>query len=336
MICDIGIFADNVAHSMIQVQGLEFVPMSQQTAKDDREIFSNVVWDVLNPDAQASVSSEFTTPDHYKLVNLLQRLAGSYLRALDQSIPKDHPSRIEWPYKSLMPYAADFDSLLRAEKSYFWQQQWEQDTQENIAAECTPFVDTIEMKVLFDFGSNLVTILNRDKLPTIQPPLMDDWYTSGLGIANFTKSLIRLLKQIVHRLPRMQTPEIRPERGGATNAILNEIGAKLALYTVTAPSSEFIDLAHENVAFKPSDVSKSLVQQGFLESSYDLVIVYSILHTMPEPEEALFNIRRLLKPGGYLVVLEILPSLNPFFNVVLSACYAKRVSWELTPALLVT
>jgi hybrid polyketide synthase/nonribosomal peptide synthetase ACE1 len=59
------------------------------------------------------------------------------------------------------------------------------------------------------------------------------------------------------------------------------------------------------MSFKTLDIEKDPMAQGFQESSYDLVVCSLVLHATESLEKTLCNVRRLLKPGGYLVMLEI-------------------------------
>ncbi|RYP69621.1 hypothetical protein DL769_005241 [Monosporascus sp. CRB-8-3] len=329
LVCDIDIYPDDLDHAMIQVQGLECVPLSQQTVKNDREVFSNVVWDVADPDAQIIAYDDSTTDDQLELIALLHRVAGFYLRVLEQEIPVDSPHRVEGPYKGLLEFASRTASLSRAGEVPFWQPQWEQDTPELLAAACEPFADTINMKVLSEFGNNMIPIVKGDESAmdvTMRASLMDEWYKNGLGTTTLTTYLTGILKQIVHRYPYMHILEFGPKAGATTEAILHEIGLKFASYTITTPTSGSFDPeqawfeAHKDkIISKPSDISKDLRGQGFSEASYDLVVAFLALHGTGGIDRTLRNIRRLLKPDGRLVVLDLLPSLGPFFGFIFGA-----------------
>lgn len=56
--------------------------------------------------------------------------------------------------------------------------------------------------------------------------------------------------------------------------------------------------------FKTLDVERDPVEQGFAEGAYDLVVSFFVIHATSDLERCLRNIRKLLKPGGFLVVGE--------------------------------
>ena len=57
--------------------------------------------------------------------------------------------------------------------------------------------------------------------------------------------------------------------------------------------------------FKALDVENEIEDQGYVEHSYDLVIASLVLHATRDLRKTLRNARKLLKPGGYLLLQEI-------------------------------
>ncbi|KAK5992615.1 Polyketide synthase-nonribosomal peptide synthetase TwmB [Cladobotryum mycophilum] len=319
MVCDVDIYPGNLDHAMIQIQELECVPFSQQTARDDREVFSHVVWDTAHPDARIT-GDDPGAPVHPELAVLLERVAGFYLRVLEQEIPMNHPVRTEGPYKNLFKFASHTDfSLSHAG-------EWEQDTPELVGAR---FADTIDVKLLSELGENLVAIVKGEKSAVDiaqRANLIGEWYANGSGISAFTTHLAQVVKQLVHRNPHMHILETDTETDATTKAILQDIGSKFASYTVTGRTPDSLDLTQDwlemhkhKMISKPLDLLTDPRKQGFSEASYDLVVASLALHTKPNLEEVLRNARLLLKPGGYLVMLELLPSIGPFFGVIFGA-----------------
>ncbi|KAI1467236.1 uncharacterized protein F4812DRAFT_465308 [Daldinia caldariorum] len=326
MVADIDIYPDGLDHAMVQVQGLECRPFSQHTASSDKEVFSNIVWGVLDPDAYIVGCDGSSTPGQSMLVAALERAASYYLRVLDREIPIHHQSRIEEPYNSLFKFISLIEFLWHAGESQFWQSEWERDTPETIAAACEPFADTIDVKIISDFGKNLVDIVKGDESAVdfaMRANLVKEWYTKGFGIKTSTAHLTQILKQMIHRYPRMHILEVGGEIGTATETILQEIGSKFASYTVTTTTSDsFNSVKNElqwlkdKIKFKPFDASKDVQEQDLPKASYDVVIASLALHTTPDLDRTLRNLRRLLKPGGHLLVLEVLPRLRSYLGII--------------------
>lgn len=56
--------------------------------------------------------------------------------------------------------------------------------------------------------------------------------------------------------------------------------------------------------FKTLDAEKDPIEQGFREGDYDLIVAFFIIHATSDLARCLRNIRKLLRPGGFLVVGE--------------------------------
>lgn len=100
--------------------------------------------------------------------------------------------------------------------------------------------------------------------------------------------------------------------GGATRAILKELGSAFSSYTFTDISSAFFETAEEEfqeftgrMIFKTFDMEKDVISQGYTEEYYDMIVASYVLHATEPIERALGNARRLLRPGGFLLVLEV-------------------------------
>lgn len=58
------------------------------------------------------------------------------------------------------------------------------------------------------------------------------------------------------------------------------------------------------MVFKVYDAERDPVDQGFVEGEYDVIVASLVLHATAELDKTMRNIRRLLKPGGFLIVGE--------------------------------
>lgn len=77
--------------------------------------------------------------------------------------------------------------------------------------------------------------------------------------------------------------------------------------------------------YKVLDVEKDVVEQGYQEHSYDLVIASLVIHATKDIGNAIRNVRRLLKPGGYFALLE-LTNLRP---IRVGFCMSGLEGWWL-------
>ena len=58
------------------------------------------------------------------------------------------------------------------------------------------------------------------------------------------------------------------------------------------------------MVFKVCDAEKDPLSQGFVEGSYDVIIASFVLHATAQLDRTMGNVRKLLKPGGFLVISE--------------------------------
>jgi hybrid polyketide synthase/nonribosomal peptide synthetase ACE1 len=108
-----------------------------------------------------------------------------------------------------------------------------------------------------------------------------------------------------------------------------------ASYTYTdITDMQFDDLRHRlseyqsRMSYKTLDIEKDIVEQGFKESSFDVVIACFALYATRSIEKALSNVRRLLKPGGFLLLVEITSPNVMRFGLVLGALPSSWLGYD--------
>lgn len=142
--------------------------------------------------------------------------------------------------------------------------------------------------------------------------MLDDYYRHGQGMPEYLGAMTDIVAQLSHRFARMDILEVGAGTGAATAAMLDKLHGAFRSFTFTDISSSFFPDASANLAeyefqikFQPLDVEKSVADQGFVEGSYDLVVASLVLHATTDLARSLANVRTLLRPGGYLVMLEL-------------------------------
>ena len=178
--------------------------------------------------------------------------------------------------------------------------------------------DDPDFNIMRAVGENLPAVIRGES--TILEHMMKDsmlekYYQDGLGVPIANDSLAKMVAQISHRYPHMNILEIGAGTGGVTGGILEKLGTAFTSYTYTDISSGFFEKAEEKLKvyanrmiFKPLDIEKDPMTQGFTEQAYDMVLASLVLHATKPLEQALRNARQLLKPGGYFVLLEYIES----------------------------
>lgn len=136
----------------------------------------------------------------------------------------------------------------------------------------------------------------------------------------------KYLSLLGNKNPRMKILEIGAGTGGATISVVNSLtgenGMLFDSYDFTDISSGFFEKAEvlfkdhaEKMRFKRLNIEDDPVKQGFGEGSYDLIIAANVLHATSSMKNTLSNTRRLLKPNGRLIMLE-LTELTTFNNII--------------------
>lgn len=148
----------------------------------------------------------------------------------------------------------------------------------------------------------------------IHENLLTPLYRTGLLMTSIYPQLSNIVEHLGYVNPNLRILEIGGGTGGATRIAINALsgpeGTKRYMdYTFTDVSPGFLSAARESMAslrdvhYSVLDCEIDPMEQGY-ESAYDLVIACQVLHATSSMINTMANVRRLLKPGGRLVVVE--------------------------------
>jgi hybrid polyketide synthase/nonribosomal peptide synthetase ACE1 len=315
---NINIFCAKDGHPEMQIQQFTCSSFSQPRPEDDRQLYAKTVWarDISQGlDGQSTVETR-SDDEKARLVEICERAAYFYCRQLRREIRSGESESMDWHMKHLVHWI--FDHLLptvQSGKHPHIRPEWENDTQETVDEWTLSYPDSIDLELIEAVGKTLPSIL-RGTVPALQVMMERNmlyrFYAEGLGFREGNLDLSAAVKQIAHRHPRMNILEVGAGTGGATSCILSALSNNFLSYTYTDISAGFFEAAagifqeyEDSMVFKQLDVAKEPTAQGFGEHSYDLVIASNVLHATESLAETMKNCRRLLKPGGYLAMLEI-------------------------------
>ncbi|PQE07581.1 polyketide synthase protein [Rutstroemia sp. NJR-2017a BBW] len=135
----------------------------------------------------------------------------------------------------------------------------------------------------------------------------------GEWIDYYYTQMAAYMRLLAQKTPAMQVLEIGAGTGGTTLQLLQSLPVRQGFsYDFTDISSGFFVKAKEvlkawehSVHYKKLDIESDPVAQGFEEAKYDLIVASNVLHATKHIETSLKNARKLLKPGGQLMLLEI-------------------------------
>ncbi|KAK8104542.1 ketoacyl-synt-domain-containing protein [Apiospora kogelbergensis] len=316
IICDVDLFCAEDGHPEVQIRGLNLKTFANPQPQDDRRLYAHDEWvrDVaygIEPSRRVKPAAETRA-----LNEVYVRSAFYYLRRLHEQIKPEEVSGMAWNHQHLLKFVRE--SLLpRVETGEYpdVSKDWAADTVDMLAEWRARFPESIDLQLAQAVGENLPAIV-RGTVPPLQVMMQDGMldriYTEGLGFRQANHDLAVLTSQLAKRYPKMKILEIGAGTGGATGNILPAMQGNFASYTYTDISPGFFDRAGQVFAehadkmiFKTLNIEKDPFEQGFAGGSYDLIIASNVLHATRELEVTMRHCRRLLRPGGHIMLLEI-------------------------------
>ncbi|KAL7940334.1 beta-ketoacyl synthase domain-containing protein [Trichoderma barbatum] len=278
---DITIMEHGQNFTAIQLEGVALKPLKRHTAEDDRQLFSAVDWVVGNPDLtllpERPVSDEIRNK-----TNIMERTAAFYLSQLMKQYPPDHAVRKENEHYRRYLRWADIivDKVIQGNHAYVKPNQmpvkWE-----DAVASYKQFADYPVFK-LFDSAAHFMPKAISGKASMVEKlvstPEWVEYYEVSVGPKEAAEQMGDAVAQIVNRYPHSKMLEVGAGTGGATKMIFNRIGRNFASYDYTDISAGFF------------------------------VVASLVIHATGNVENTLRKLRMLLKPGGYLVMVE---AINP-------------------------
>jgi acyl transferase domain-containing protein/NADPH:quinone reductase-like Zn-dependent oxidoreductase/ubiquinone/menaquinone biosynthesis C-methylase UbiE len=178
-------------------------------------------------------------------------------------------------------------------------------------------------KLLVRVGETLPSVLRQDVEPLAlmtQGNLLESYYTTAVGMPRTYAQITRYIAMLSHKNPNLNYLEIGAGTGGATVPVLegftnpdgSQTQPRLQSYTYTDISSYFFERAAEKFAdytpfmdFKKLDVEHDPEAQGFEPGSCDVIVAANVLHATSDIHRTMTHVRKLLRPGGRLILLEM-------------------------------
>jgi len=174
-----------------------------------------------------------------------------------------------------------------------------------------------EGALIIAIGQALPQILRDDIDPLevfFSGKLADDFYQRAFGAERCFAQLSSYLDSLIHKNPAMNFLEIGAGTGGTTKSIIKKLTqneGRHAHYCFTDISPAFFEDARElfrdhsaRMSYKVLNIEMDIGDQGFEAGQYDIIIAANVLHATQNIEITLKNTRKLLRPGGKLLLYE--------------------------------
>ncbi|EAT80347.2 hypothetical protein SNOG_11935 [Parastagonospora nodorum SN15] len=168
----------------------------------------------------------------------------------------------------------------------------------------TDFLEEAEheptQKLAKKFGENLYQILKGDAnaLPIIfEGGSADAFYYSEIFSVGYRKVGAHM-SIMAHKNPQLRVLEIGAGTGSSTAQILRYLVLQEGM-----AKERFNNIA-SHIRFQKLDLEFDPCSQGFAEASYDVIVAGNVLHATTDLIQTLQYVKKLLRPGGKLIMGE--------------------------------
>ncbi|KAG5751638.1 hypothetical protein H9Q70_005694 [Fusarium xylarioides] len=279
--------------------------------------------------------------NHLKLCHTLEIVAARVLKRIDKSkVPADLQRHVGWMEHHVSKLSAEYqDEAMKIS---------DEELESRLAE-----VDTVlpAWKLYTMCARKLLKILSRELNPlqvVFESDQADIFYSDLFQNLYADGQLDYLLDLASHENPALRVLEVGASTGSIIGHVIlalqeckkrtRELAFLEYIYTDISPaffetaSQRWPDLkAQGRITFKTLNLDQSINSQGFDSGSYDLVIAASVLHATPYLEATIRNVRKALKPGGRLILLEVI---NPddiatnFMAGLVPGWWVAREEWR--------
>ncbi|GKZ64564.1 type I Iterative Polyketide synthase (PKS) [Aspergillus niger] len=324
---DIDLF-DREGHGVVQIEGVEITPLTRPTT-DDIKIFGERTWGPWLPNA--TLSGPWGIPGS---ALELHRLALRYLRNTQQQLTPEDRQQLDWHRGRYVAWMDRMLDRVRSGDHPSYPPQWLEDDDTSFLTPEFKHVVKYHIACLEVAGPKLIDWL-RGQASIMEELRRDDLLTlfyQDDAFRAMTRSLADVVSQLAFRFPRMKILEVGAGTGSATREVLDRIGRDYHSYTYTDISAAFFEAAEstfvankDRFIYQVLNLEQDPTEQGFPEHAYDLVIASNVLHATSSLSKTMTHVRRLLKPGGRVVVVELI---DPE-DVVVSSIFGGFEGWWL-------
>lgn len=337
LITDVTTGEPMVAFNDVKCSGLEVGGRTgeDEEGSDAKKLTFHATWnpdpDLLSQAVGDSMMAPFMpkVTDPKRITNL-EAISYYYYYQVLQKISESQVVNMKPHLQQYYRFMQHQRDLVVAHKNPHQTPEWEQLDNPEVAAKMEALAAELETtgndaKLIVRVGRKLDKVMIGDIDPLalmLEDELLYRYYE---GVMSFD-ILYQYTSMVSNKNPNMKCLEIGGGTGGATGPILNALGgnngryAQFKSYTFTDISSGFFAEAEEKfkewdglIDYKRLNIEEDPVTQGFGEGEYDLVVAASVLHATTNIDRTLSHTRKLLKPGGRLILVEISNILNQAF-----------------------
>ena len=322
----------------VTFDGLAMVSLSDgHSAKEKRErsFYSKIHWepclDLLGPkEFQAHFRLEPAPDEEMSMMKDLERAAMFYYETALKNVTDAHYDSLQDHHKRLYRLMQKQLESAKNGENPVLEAQWDASSD----YERKEFLEMVRTRgasgeLTCKIGEHISEILlsGLDTLSLmLEDGLLEQFYRGSPPLIRNNEEAALLVNNLAHENPNLRVLEIGAGTGGVTLSVLERLGGvsgqapRFQDYLFTDVSSGFFENAQEKlkawstlVTYRKLNIEEDPTSQGFESEAFDLVIAANVLHATTRMTRTLTNVRKLLRPGGKLLLVEITTIRARFF-----------------------
>jgi aspyridone synthetase (hybrid polyketide synthase/nonribosomal peptide synthetase) len=316
LVGDLNIYDAATGKTFLQVEGLAVNSVGEQDASSDNSMFSRTLW---GQDVTLGLPDPVRDPvkdaEGLQMAHAVERVAVFYVKNILKEVKKEERADFQWYHQRMFEAFENHISIVKNGEHPIILPEWLDDEESILDELDSKHGDTIDFKLLHAVGKDLAHVVrgNKQMLEVMtKNDMLNRFYMEGYASVPTNKAVGDVMRQLSFKFPRAKILEIGAGTGGTSWSVLKSINDAYESYTYTDVSSGFFHLAEEKfsdfahkIIFKVLDIEQEPKEQGFKEQSYDIIIAALVLHATHDLERTMRHARSLLKPGGFLVMVEL-------------------------------
>ncbi|KAL2164963.1 hypothetical protein VTH06DRAFT_259 [Thermothelomyces fergusii] len=323
---------------VVQMRGIKCVAVASAAADpsavgDDgpKKHCATVVWepdvDLLDREKMDGLLQACVTPAPRRLPDF-ELVAYYYFDRVLNEVKEAEVDSMQPHHRKFFRYMQHQRELVRSGQHEQQTDEWSDLTDPAVASRIQRLIEDFskeagyEGRMFVRMGEALTSILRQevDALGLMmQDNLLYDYYTVGLGTLSTYPQVSRYISMLSHKYPDLDYLEIGAGTGGCTMPVLEALRGtdrreymRARSYVYTDVSTGFFEQAAKRFArwsdiieYKKLDIEQDPDEQGFRGRTFDVIIAANVLHATYDIERTIRNTRKLLRPGGKLILLDM-------------------------------